>query len=58
LLRNIVAEESGQTLTEYALLLSFIVLATVLLAAGYHGSMAGVTNKIDGELACASNVSR
>lgn len=54
-IRRFGAEESGQSLTEYALLISFIVFATVAVAAGYSKSIAGVTNAVNQNLVAAAD---
>ena len=51
-------DEQGQSLVEYALVVMFIMFIIVGLAAGYHTSIAGVTNVTNSNLAAASNVLR
>jgi len=58
LIRRFGTEESGQALTEYALLIAFILLATVAVAAGYNRSIAGVTNAVSSNLVAADNVNQ
>jgi Flp pilus assembly pilin Flp len=53
-IRGFVAEETGQALTEYALLIGFILVATVGVAAGYRQSVAGVTNAVSSNLVAAA----
>jgi Flp pilus assembly pilin Flp len=48
------AEESGQALTEYALLMGFLLFASVAFAAGYTNSIAGVTNSVNSNLMAAA----
>lgn len=55
LIRRFGAEESGQSLTEYALLISFILLATVAVAAGYNKSIGGITSSVNSNIVAASN---
>ena len=50
-IRGFAAGESGQTLTEYVLLIGFILLAVIGVAAGYGKSIAGVTNSVNSNLA-------
>jgi Flp pilus assembly pilin Flp len=54
-IRGFVAEETGQALTEYALLIGFILIATVGAAAGYHQSTAGITNAVNANLVAAAS---
>jgi Flp pilus assembly pilin Flp len=58
LIRKFGREESGQSLTEYALLIAFILMATVAVAAGYNKSVAGVNGAVNSNLAAAASVSR
>lgn len=54
-IRTFAAEEIGQSLSEYALLISFILLATVGVALGYNQSVSGVTSTVNSNLAAAAN---
>ena len=54
-IRSFATEEIGQSLSEYALLISFILLATVGVALGYNKSVAGVTSTVNANLVAAAN---
>jgi Flp pilus assembly pilin Flp len=54
LLRDFAADELGQDLSEYSLLLVFVIIVVVGLFAGYHESIAGVTVVTNQNLAAAS----
>ena len=54
-LMSFLSEERGQDLTEYTLLILFVVLAIIGLAQGYSGSIAGVASITNTNLA-AGNV--
>jgi hypothetical protein len=54
LLGSMAVEEDGQDLTEYSLLLAFVLIVVVGLFAGYHESIAGVTGVTNRNLAAAS----
>jgi Flp pilus assembly pilin Flp len=54
-IRWFAAEESGQTITEYVLLISFILFAVLGVAAGYGKKFAGVTNTVNSNLVDAAN---
>lgn len=58
LIRRFGTEESGQALTEYALLICFILLATIAGAAGYNRSIAGVTSAVSSNLVAANNANQ
>jgi Flp pilus assembly pilin Flp len=47
-------DEQGQDLTEYALLLAFVLAAIIGLANGLHDSIAGIANVNDSNLGAAS----
>jgi Flp pilus assembly pilin Flp len=49
-------DEQGQDLVEYTLILSFVLFAVIGLAAGYRGSVAGVTSTTNSNLALANGV--
>jgi Flp pilus assembly pilin Flp len=51
---TIATEEIGQTLSEYALILAFILFAVVGIAAGYKQSVYGVTAQTNSNLSNAS----
>ena len=51
LFRELVSDESAQCLTEYGLLISFTMLATLAVAAGCHDSIARVANTVGSNLA-------
>ena len=50
------SDDAGQTLTEYALLLAFILIAVLGLAVNFKGSVAGVASVTNNHLAAASAV--
>ena|SRR5215469_8999932 len=43
-IRERVSDESGQSIVEYGLLISLVMLATLAVAAGCHNSIAGIAN--------------
>ena len=49
-------DASGQTLSEYALLLAFMLIAVLGLAVNFQGSMAGVTTTTNNNLQQAAGV--
>lgn len=53
-IRRFAAEESGQTLTEYTLLLGFILFAVLGVLAGYGKKFACVTNSVSFNLVVAA----
>ena len=57
-IRSFGTEEIGQSLTEYTLLIGFIVFATVFVALGYNKSIAGVTNTVNSNLVAAASFSK
>ncbi len=54
LLLTFLKDEAGQDLTEYSLLIVFILLAIIGLAAGTHNSIAGVASITNSNLDAAS----
>ena len=50
-IRNLVANEQGQTLTEYALILVLIVIAALVIMGTMGGQIQAIFTKISGELA-------
>lgn len=53
-IRGFAAEKTGQTLTEYTLLIGFILFAVLGVAAGYGKRIANVTNSLNSNLAVAA----
>ena len=53
LLSNLLRDERGQGLAEYAILLSLVIFATVGLAAGAHSSIATIVRVTNTNLAAA-----
>ena len=51
LLTGFLADECGQDLTEYSLLMVFVLTAIIAIASGWHTSMAGITNVTSTDLA-------
>lgn len=49
------AEKSGQTFTEYALLIGFVLLSALGLAEGFSQSIAGVAGAVNADLAVAAS---
>jgi Flp pilus assembly pilin Flp len=47
-------EEKGQDLTEYTLLIVFVLLAILGLASGYHNNIAGIVSITNTNLATAN----
>ncbi len=47
-------EETGQDLTEYSLLIVFVLLAIIGIANGYHDSIVGIIGKTDTNLSEAA----
>jgi Flp pilus assembly pilin Flp len=56
LIRKFWQADAGQTLTEYALLLVFLLLAVVGLAINFQSSVAGVNAITNNNLIAASSV--
>ena len=54
LLRRFTSDEQAQDLTEYALLLAFVLVAILGIANGFHDSIAGIANVNDSHLSTAS----
>ena len=55
LLRGLIREEQGQDLTEYSLLITFILFAIVGIFYGYTGNIAGITSTTNSNLAAANS---
>jgi Flp pilus assembly pilin Flp len=53
-LRNLWNDESGQDLIEYTLLMAFVALASAALFLGAGGSIKGIWNTSNSQLAAAS----
>ena len=51
--RERVSDESGQSLVEYGILISFVMLSSLLVTAGRQNSMAGIANTVLSSLAAA-----
>jgi Flp pilus assembly pilin Flp len=54
LLFNLVADESGQDLIEYTLLMAFVALASAALFLGAGGSIAGIWTTSNSQMAAAN----
>ena len=54
LLYNLVADESGQDLIEYTLLMAFVALASAALFLGAGGSIAGIWTTSNSQMAAAN----
>jgi Flp pilus assembly pilin Flp len=54
LLFNLVADESGQDLIEYTLLMAFVALASAALFLGSGGSIAGIWTTSNSQMAAAN----
>jgi Flp pilus assembly pilin Flp len=54
LLYNFLADESGQDLIEYTLLMAFVALASAALFLGAGGSIAGIWTTSNSQLAAAN----
>jgi Flp pilus assembly pilin Flp len=54
LLVNFVADESGQDLIEYTLLMAFVALASAALFLGAGGSIAGIWTTSNSQMAAAN----
>jgi Flp pilus assembly pilin Flp len=54
LLFNLVADESGQDLIEYTLLMAFVALASAALFLGAGGSIAGIWTTSNSQLGAAN----
>jgi Flp pilus assembly pilin Flp len=55
-LMSLLIDENGQDLTEYTLLILFVVLAIIGLASGYNNNIAGVASITNTNLAAANAV--
>jgi len=53
--RNFWADEQGQDLIEYTLLLAFVALASAALFLGAGGSISGIWSTSNSQLVAASN---
>ena len=56
MVRRFSEDEQGQDLTEYSLLLCFVVITIFGLVNGFHASIAGIVNANDSNLTAASAV--
>lgn len=54
LLRSFLADENGQDLIEYTLLMAFVALASAALFIGAGGSIQGIWSVTNSQLAAAS----
>jgi Flp pilus assembly pilin Flp len=54
MLYSLAIEDDGQTIMEYALIVTFLLFAIIGVAAGYHQSIGGVTSMTNQNLASAS----
>jgi Flp pilus assembly pilin Flp len=54
LLRNFLADDSGQDLIEYSLLMAFVALASAALFLGAGGSISGIWSTSSSQLVAAN----
>jgi Flp pilus assembly pilin Flp len=54
LFNEFLRDEQGQDLTEYTLLIVFVMLAIIGLATGYHNSIGGVASSTNAVLAAGN----
>ncbi len=54
LLKNFLADDSGQDLIEYSLLMAFVALASAALFLGAGGSIAGIWSTTNSQLVAAN----
>jgi Flp pilus assembly pilin Flp len=54
LLKRFLQDECGQDLTEYTLLIVFVLVAIIGLAGGFHDNIAGITGSTNHVLAEAN----
>ncbi len=54
LLKNFLADESGQDLIEYSLLMAFVALASAALFIGAGGSIQGIWSTSNSQLVAAN----
>jgi Flp pilus assembly pilin Flp len=54
--RQFIADEQGQDLVEYSLILAFVMFTIVALGNGFHNSINGVTTVTNAHLAAANSV--
>ena len=54
-IRRFAAEENGQTFTEYALLIGFLLLSALGLMAGFSQRIAGVAGAVNANLVVAAS---
>jgi Flp pilus assembly pilin Flp len=56
LLKNFFADDSGQDLIEYSLLMAFVALASAALFLGAGGSIAGIWSTSNSQLVAANSM--
>jgi Flp pilus assembly pilin Flp len=54
-LKTFLADESGQDLIEYTLLMAFVALASAAIFLGAGGSISGIWNTSNSQLAAANS---
>jgi Flp pilus assembly pilin Flp len=54
-MNGFIEDERGQDLTEYTLLIVFVMLAILGLAAGSHNSIAGIVSTTNANLAAGAS---
>ncbi len=54
-LKNFLADDSGQDLIEYSLLMAFVALASAALFLGAGGSIAGIWSTTNSQLVAANS---
>jgi Flp pilus assembly pilin Flp len=55
-MREFVTREDGQDLVEYSLLLAFIMFTIIGLSAGFSGSITGIVNASNSQIAAANTM--
>jgi len=53
-LKDLLVEERGQDLSEYSLLIVFVLLAVIGLAAGYNNNIIGIVSVSNNNLSAAN----
>jgi Flp pilus assembly pilin Flp len=58
LLKNLLADESGQDLIEYSLLMAFVALSSAALFLGAGGSISGIWSVSNSQLVVANTLAQ